>query len=215
MRIRERPDSRDTHICVIRVQVFIPFINEFHYDNAGTDVDEFIEVAFPADMDEATVKAHTIVLINGRRKKNYGSLGLNAAEFTPEFPNTSPNGIRFAVVYPEWMRNGGSYGDGIVLMDGSNNILQFLCYENYIHEVTQGPAAGEACGEELSVQETSSTPVGHSLQLGEGTGCSYGDFTWQGPQVATPGFPNVGAGQALDCGVVSFASSGSFLIHCM
>ena len=53
-----------------------------------------------------------------------------------------------------------------------------------------GPAAG-LTSDDLGVAETSGTPTGHSLPL-TGTGSSYGDFAWSGPQAHTRGSENAG-----------------------
>ena len=50
------------------------FINEFHYDNASTDVGEFIEIAGLAGTDLSGWK---LVLYNGDGGKSYATLNLS------------------------------------------------------------------------------------------------------------------------------------------
>ena len=47
-----------------------PWVNEFHYDNIGTDVNEFIEVAAPSTL---SVEGFQIVLYDGFYSKMYPS----------------------------------------------------------------------------------------------------------------------------------------------
>ncbi len=65
------------------------WINEFHYDNTGTDIDEFVEIAAPESLTElASVR---LTLYNGGDGKPYGNSHL-LSSFTP---GESVNGIRF------------------------------------------------------------------------------------------------------------------------
>ncbi|MDN5567347.1 MAG: lamin tail domain-containing protein, partial [Paracoccus sp. (in: a-proteobacteria)] len=50
------------------------FINEFHYDNAGTDEAEFIEIAGPAGTD---LTGWSVVLYNGDNNAMYATLPLS------------------------------------------------------------------------------------------------------------------------------------------
>jgi hypothetical protein len=67
--------------------------------------------------------------------------------------------------------------------------VQFISYEGSFTAVG-GPAAG-LTSTDIGVSESSSTPVGFSLQL-TGTGSEAADFTWTSPTDDTPGAVNNG-----------------------
>ncbi|MFG0329990.1 MAG: endonuclease [Phycisphaerales bacterium] len=153
-----------------------PWINELHYDNSGSDTGEFVEVAGPAGTD---LSNWLIVSYNGRNGEWYKSTTLSGV--IPDHENGF-GAISFAI---SGLQNGAP--DGIALVDPTNGVVQFLSYEGSF-VAQDGPASGLA-SENIGVSESSSTPVGHSLQLA-GTGCAYGDFVWQAPANDTPGTPN-------------------------
>ena len=72
-------------------------------------------------------------------------------------------------------------------------MVEFLSYEGSF-TAASGPAAGMT-SVAIPVEETSTTPVGFSLQR-TGSGCEASDFTWTGPLAASSGALN--AGQAYD-----------------
>ncbi len=82
------------------------------------------------------------------------------------------------------LQNGGP--DGIALVDGQDNVVQLLSYEGSF-TATDGPAEDEDAVA-VGVEENSSTPAGHSLQL---TGPA-GGFQWTGPAASSPGEINAG-----------------------
>lgn len=154
------------------------FLNEIHYDNAGADVGEFLELAGPAG---ASLSGWTLVGLNGATGQSYTSLPLEGV-----FPDQG--GCAGALVFAlAGIQNGAP--DGLVLLDQAGEPVQFLSYEGSFI-ASAGQAAGQT-SENIGASESSSTPVGHSLQLA-GTGRAYADFVWQTPQVATPGAPNAG-----------------------
>ncbi|MDJ0674951.1 MAG: hypothetical protein QNJ36_06160 [Calothrix sp. MO_167.B42] len=156
------------------------FINEFHYDNDGTDTGEFIEIAGPAGTD---LTGWSIVLYNGSNGSVYNTQTLSGT--------ISDSGDGFGTVVVDYPSNGIQNGapDGIALVDNNNNVVQFLSYEGSFTAV-DGPAAGST-STDIGVSESSSTPVGSSLQL-TGTGSVYEDFSWSAPTDDTPGTVNTG-----------------------
>ena len=146
------------------------FINEIHYDNAGADTGEAIEVAGPAGTD---LTGWSLVLYNGT-----GGAAYTTTSLTGVIPDQAGG---FGVVSVSYPANGIQNGapDGLALLDASSTVLQFLSYEDDF-TATDGPAAGLA-STDIGVSETSSTPVGSSLAL-IGTGRTYDDFRW----AATP-----------------------------
>ncbi|WP_338218494.1 DUF5689 domain-containing protein [Algoriphagus sp. oki45] len=140
------------------------FVNEFHYDNTGGDVNEGIEVAGTAGLDLA---GYSLVLYNGNGGASYGTISLSGI-----LPNQD-NGFGTLFFFAPGLQNGSP--DGFALVDPDGNVIQFLSYEgNFV--ATDGPANGLS-SEDVGVSQVSSTPVGTSLQL-QGTGNKYEDFTW-------------------------------------
>ncbi|NMH60390.1 ExeM/NucH family extracellular endonuclease [Alteromonas ponticola] len=153
------------------------FINEFHYDNEGSDIDEMIEIAGPAGTDLSNV---SVVLYNGNGNGPYQILSLSGT--VPD----QQNGFGTVVIYHAGIQNGAP--DGIALVAG-DEVLEFISYEGTM-TAESGPAAGMT-SEDVLVSETGGTPVGFSLQrTGEGNKkCS---FSWQEPAVASAGQVNSG-----------------------
>ena len=155
-----------------------PWINELHYDNAGTDSNEFVELAGPAGLD---LTGYALVAYNGATGAQYLTVAL--AGTLPEQQECLGT-LAFDVVP---LQNGSP--DGVALVDPLGTVLQFLSYEGAFSAV-DGPASGQL-STDIFVAETGVTPVGESLQLG-GTGSGYGQFTWDLPQAHTRGQPNAG-----------------------
>lgn len=160
--------------CVVPV-----FINEFHYDNAGGDVGEFIEVAGPAGTD---LTGWILVLYNGSGGASYNTINLSGT-----MPNEGASGFGTLSFSAAGMQNGAP--DGIALVDNLSAVQEFLSYEGAF-TATDGPANGMT-STDVGVAETSSTPIGESLQR-IGTGECPGDFTWIGPTTESPGSTNTG-----------------------
>jgi len=151
------------------------FINEIHYDNAGTDTGEFVEVAGPAGTD---LTGWSVVLYNGGNNAQYDSDPLSGV-----LGDDTGTGFGFASIdYPaNGIQNGSP--DGVALLDASGAVVQFLSYEGVFTT-----AAGAST--DIGVAESGTEPVGLSLQL-TGTGDSYGDFTWAAPATQTAGGANL------------------------
>jgi hypothetical protein len=157
------------------------WINEFHYENVGTDDGEFIEVAVSAS---TNLSGWTIYYYNGNNGESYA---------TSTLIGVGPSsGVSVVSVNQSGIQNGGS--DGIALVDNSNNVVQFLSYEGTVTALN-GPASG-MISTNVGVLESSSTPIGYSLQLA-GRGCSYDDFSWRNPASNTKG--SVNNGQIFEC----------------
>lgn len=154
------------------------FLNEIHYDDAGTDAGELVEVAGPVG---TSLAGWSVVLYNGATGAPYD---------TDLLAGSVPASGVVVVDYPvNGLQNGSP--DGIALVDAGGAVVQFLSYEGAF-TATGGPAAG-LTSTDIGVSEIGE-PDGQSLQL-TGTGTGYGDFTWTGPVAATPGALN--AGQSL------------------
>jgi endonuclease/exonuclease/phosphatase family metal-dependent hydrolase len=157
------------------------FINEIHYDNAGTDSGERIEIAGPSG---TSVGGWTLVLYNGANGAAYdtraisgtfGGAGLGTLSF--EYP---VNGIQ----------NGAP--DGLALVNGTT-VVEFISYEGSF-VAADGPAAG-LMSVDIETEEDGTEPAGLSLQR-SGGGCEGDDFVWVGPLAGSSGALN--GGQSYD-----------------
>lgn len=155
------------------------WINEIHYDNASSDVNEAVEIVLE-NPSSYTLSDFTVTLYNGNGGASYDSQTLDNFTVGSSYGN-------FTVYYwkPSSLQNGN---DGVAL-DYQGTLIQFLSYEGAFAGVG-GPADG-VTATDLPVSETSSTTVGESLQL-SGSGSQYSDFTWQAPATATLGDQNNG-----------------------
>lgn len=155
----------------------LPFVNEIHYDNAGGDVGEGVEIAAAAGTD---LSGWSLVLYNGSNGAVYGDAALSG--LVPD--QQAGFGTVFFVL--EGLQNGP---DGFALVGADGSVAQFLSYEGSF-VATDGPAAGLASSD-IGVAEAPDTPAGLSLQLA-GTGAVPQDFVWNGPLAASPGAINAG-----------------------
>ncbi len=155
------------------------WINEFHYDNEGTDTDEFVEIAVDSSFKELT--SLTLYLYNGSNGSAYGDHKLDT--FTK---GSTEFGITFYYKMIPGIQNGAPDGMALFyndkLVDG-----QFLSYEGVL-TASDGPAAGLS-STDILVEESSSTPAGFSLGL-IGKGEEYSSFEWKDSLIATPGKQN-------------------------
>ncbi|WP_299274548.1 HYR domain-containing protein [uncultured Psychroserpens sp.] len=158
------------------------WINEFHYDNVSSDVNEFVEVVSNFD-----VSSYQIIFYNGSNGTSYGtgSLTLMSTDSGYNFYRVEQPG--------SGIQNGGP--DGIALVDGST-VIEFLSYEGTFM-ATNGAASGMT-STDVGVSETSSTPVGSSIHR-TGSGSVAADFSWALTSSNTSGAINSGQ---------SFVSSG-------
>ena len=156
-----------------------PWINEFHYDNAGTDVGEFVEVAGPAGLNLA---GYQLVAYNGTGGASYQTVNLSGV--LPD-QGGCVGALSFAFA---GLQNGSP--DGIALVNAGGQLLEFLSYEGSFVGVG-GPAGGIA-STDIGVQELTTTPIGLSLQR-QGSGSGAAAFAaWAGPLAQTPGAANLG-----------------------
>ena len=142
------------------------FINEIHYDNLSTDVGEGVEIAGPAGTD---LTSWSILLYNGSSSQLnvYDSIEIHG--ILPDLQN----GFGMLAFATPGIQNGTP--DGIALVNSTGSLIQFLSYEG-IFTPTSGPASG-ITSTDIGISETSSSPIGYSLQL-SGTGSDSLDFTW-------------------------------------
>lgn len=175
-----QPAAQETFGAVNTGQFFGEvFINEIHYMNANTDVNEGVEIAGPAGY---SVDGWKILIY----KQDASGVRLTK-NLTGIIPNQQ-NGfgtLNFLT---------GSLDDnkeGLALVNADNQLIQFLSYNGKVY-APSGPAAGlwsVNISETPGAVEVTNTPVDYSLQLA-GEGVKYTDFTWQPPAFHTRGLVN-------------------------
>jgi hypothetical protein len=158
------------------------YINELHYDNVGSDVDEMIEVVLLDGLDPSTV---TVTLYNGNGSAPYNAFNV-AGDFTAG--DSGATWAIYSIILPSnGLQNGSP--DGLCI-DIDGMVAEFLSYEGEI-TAGSGPATGMT-SMDIGVEEGSGTSIGSSLGL---TGSS--PFAWAVfADLATPGMVN--DGQTMD-----------------
>ncbi len=144
-------------------------INEFHYDNTGGDVEEFVEIAVPAGTAASDLMDITVALYNGSSSgttsfAEYDSI--TADMLTAGAMGVTIGGSMYDLYVwePSSIQNGAP--DGIAIAD-LGGLCELLSYEG-----TFTAASGIASGTtstDVGVSESSSTAIGSSLQLINGT----------------------------------------------
>jgi endonuclease/exonuclease/phosphatase family metal-dependent hydrolase len=160
------------------------FINEMHYDNSGTDADEFVEIVAGPGFGGNPANV-ALVLYNGNDGEAYATHTLDT------FTTGSTTASRHRLFHKNisGMQNGDPDGLALVV-DGT--VRQFISYEGAF-AATSGPAAGLAATD-IGVRQNGTEPAGQSALGLTGTGGVPADFTWVKftglPH--TPGLPNSG-----------------------
>jgi VCBS repeat-containing protein len=161
-----------------------PFINEIHYDNAGTDAGEAIEIAAPAG---TSLAGWSIVLYSVSTGATMGTV-YNTRALSGIVADQDDGYGTITFTYPvNGIQNGAQ--DGLALVDPNGNVVQFLSYEGSF-VAQNGPAAG-LTSTDLGASEDSGSALGFSLQLA-GSGASAADFHWVNSQPNTFGAVNTG-----------------------
>jgi DNA/RNA endonuclease G (NUC1)/PKD repeat protein len=126
--------------------------SEIHYDNAGADVGESIEIEGPAG---ASVAGFSVVLYNGNGGAMYSTSSLSGT-----IPATCNARGVVVVTYPQdGLQNGSP--DGFALVDAGGQLVEFLSYEGTF-TASNGPAAGVTSTDIVATQN--SAPAAQSLQ---------------------------------------------------
>ena len=154
------------------------WVNEIHYDNAGIDTAEGIELAGPAGTDLSGWALH---LYSGFDGLVYASVPLGGT-----IPAQQSN-IGTSWFAAPGLQNGAP--DGIALADGAGQLVQFLSYEGAF--VASNGLASGLSSVPIAPFEHPSTAPGLSLQL-VGTGTRSSDFTWASATADSPGQVNRG-----------------------
>ena len=131
------------------------FINEIHYDNVGSDINEGFEIAALTGSDLSCCK---IYFVNGNNSEIYSSLVLDTVV------TENICGMGFVFFYKPSIQNGASTsGDAIALYNEcEDSLIQFLSYEGQVTSVN-GPFSGQT-STDIGVFQNGD-PIGTSLQL--------------------------------------------------
>ena len=130
-----------------------PFLSEIHYDNAGTDTGEALEIEAPVGFD---LTGWQLALYNGNGGAVYNTRTLSG---------TVPAAGVVVATYPtDGLQNGSP--DGVALVRPDGTVAEFLTYEGPL-TATGGPANGTTATD-IGVAEGTATPVGYSLQKIDG-----------------------------------------------
>lgn len=177
------------------------WINEFHYDNDGADVGEFVEVVVQ-NYSIYDLSDFELTLYNGGNGTSYGSHLLDS--FIEGDIDPNDNSFRYYSKEIVGIQNGAP--DGVAL-SYQGILIQFLSYEGSF-EAVGGPADG-VTSSDILVSQDGSELVGSSLGL-SGSGTQYSELTWTSfdnpPSYgATLGSPN--HDQALPVELSSFTAT--------
>ena len=183
----EDADGTDSETIEITVAGFASdngkvWINEFHYDNAGADTNEGVEVAGPAGVD---LSNYTLYSYNGASGEVDSHLSLSG------IIDNESNGLGALWFGLSGLQNGGDAPDGLALTkedNGETNLIQFISYEGEFIGVG-GPADG-IHSTDIGIYEDGSRDA-QSLQL-TSKGKTYADFSWTGPTAHSRGDLNSG-----------------------
>jgi len=155
-----------------------PWINEIHYDNAGSDSGEGFEIAGPEGLD---LTGWQVVLYNG------SGGGVTASVALSGVLADDGSGFGFLFFPHAGLQNGPA--DALALVEPGGGVVEFLSYEGVV--VAVGGAANGLMSTDIGVSEGSSVALGHSLQL-QGAGSQAADFVWAAPGPHTSGSVNTG-----------------------
>ena len=138
------------------------WVSEIHYDNAGEDTGEGIEISGP---DGTSLDGWSVVLYNGNGGRSYGTIALSG--------ELSGGALWLRA---EGLQNGSPDGLALVAPDGA--VADLLSYEG-VFTATDGAAAGQT-SRDIGAEQPGRTPPGRSLSR------PAPDAAWRlGP--ATPG----------------------------
>jgi len=140
------------------------FINEFHYDNTGTDSGEGLEVAAIAG---TSLDNWQLLFYNGSDGGIYKSLNLNGVV------SDLDNGYGVLGFPTSGIQNGPA--DAFALVNPLGEVLDFISYEGSL-TATEGAANG-LTSIDIGLVELPDSPIGWSLQR-QGSGNMSDDFNW-------------------------------------
>ena len=203
-----RPAGRALFLSLLLVLLPLPaqaqapnaWINEIHYDNAGGDTDEVVEVVIE-DAGSVALDRFQVLHYNGADGDSDAAAPVPLDAFAP---GATAGG--FSLYSYNYTNNGETLQNGTEALalcfdgndDGTFETLvssggtdQFLSYEGTLTGTSGDGCAGGETSTPIGADESTPPPVGASVQL-EGSGTAYSDFTWTGPLARTTGAPSAG-----------------------
>jgi hypothetical protein len=141
------------------------YINEFHYDNLGSDKNEFVEIAGESGL---SLDGWSLEFYNGSNQRRYMTWNLSG-----NFDDQQLGHGVLAFTGSGGIQNG--VNDGIALVNPIGELVQFISYEGQL--LAANGAAQGTTSIDVGVAETPSTPIGSSLQL-SGTADTSEGFVW-------------------------------------
>lgn len=166
------------------------FINEFHYDNSGPDIDEGLEIAAAAG---TNLDGWQLLFYNGSDGTVYKSNELGGL-----IPNQE-NGYGVLSFNSPGIQNGPA--DAFALVNDLGSVIDFISYEGSV-TATEGAALG-LTSVDVGVSESANTAPGMSLQK-LGLGFDSDDFSWAIHQAS---FGSVNSGQTFSPSAVPLPAS--------
>jgi len=129
-------------------------INEFHYDNAGTDVNEFVEIRITENLanQPSDLSQYTVVLYNGASQTDYATETLSNLTQTCDASNC----------YYVWdiaLQNGPP--DGIAI-SGPSGLIEFISYEGSF--TASSSIANGTTSTDIGLSESASTTANGSIE---------------------------------------------------
>ena len=156
------------YISVTEKPIINLWINEFHYENVSTDVNEGVEIAGKAGIDLCN---YTIYIYEGDSGQVDSGKTTPLSGIIPDEDNSKYGAVWFSMIGK--MEQGP---EGIALVkNDTEEVLYFISYEEPF-DATDGPASGMT-SVDVGVSEPDTTPDNYSLQL-KGSGSYYEDFAW-------------------------------------
>ena len=152
------------------------YISEIHYDNAGTDTGEFVEVHLPAG---TSTEGLQVVLYNGSNGAAYRTDAVPAVTAPADAP---------AVAVVDYPANGIQNGapDAIALVGADGVVIEFLSYEGTLTAVG-GPADG-LTSVDIGVAQGGSDAIG--LTLSRTYDATADALVWHAPATGSKGAVN-------------------------
>jgi hypothetical protein len=128
-------------------------INEFHYDNIGTDVNEFVEIRISGGIGSqpSNLSQYTVALYNGANGAVYDSVTMNTLVRTCDATSC------YYVWQPLSIQNGAP--DGIALI-GPSGLIEFFSYEGTFIAVDGGAAGVNSIDVGVSEDSITTTATG-------------------------------------------------------
>lgn len=167
-------------LILISVNIDAQRINEFHYENDGGDVGEFVEVFIP-DPQPADIDDWDVVIYNGSTQ---GVLSTLDFDTDLDLSNTGMDVTGTSGTFYLFNTSLQNSTEGLALVDGSGTVIQFISYEGTI-TAADGPAMGQTSTDVGVSQSNTTTPVGASIEFNPNTS------TWFSQDNATPGNVNL------------------------